>query len=99
MSIRTPYLPSVSSRLHDVLAAGAALRGPPPVEPVYTSDGTFIGHAQLDAGPSPTHVFVSPEQLRGVRVHPPFRVGTPQGGPSPNLAAGLASVLSGALGR
>ena len=85
-----------SNRLYDVLAMGLNARPPPPPAEVYTSEGALIGYAQ--AGADAVYVFTSPEQLRGVRVHPPFRVAsaaTPSGG----LAAGLAEVLSGALGR
>ena len=56
----------------------------------------LIGHAEVNK--DQVYVFTSPDQLRGVRVHPPFRVAsaaTQSGG----LAAGLAEVLSGALGR
>lgn len=84
-----------SNRLYDVLATGLSARPPPPSE-VYTSEGALIGYAE--ANKEKVYVFTSPEQLRGVRVHPPFRVAsaaTPPGG----LAAGLAEVLSGALGR
>mgnify|MGYP001075594214 CR=1 FL=1 len=84
-----------SNRLYDVLAMGLSARPTPPSE-VYTSEGALIGHAEVNK--DQVYVFTSPDQLRGVRVHPPFRVAsaaTQSGG----LAAGLAEVLSGALGR
>ena len=81
--------------------ARAAGRASPPAEArprppseVRTSDGTLIGYATQSAE---GYVFTQPEQLRGVRVHPPFRVASAPSGAG--VATTLAEVLSGALGR
>lgn len=95
MSVRTHAGgPSLSSsRLYDVLRTGLTAR-PPPSQPVHTSDGALVGYAELHT--EGVYVFTSPDQLKGVRVHPPFRVAT---SPREGLVAGLTEVLSGALGR
>jgi hypothetical protein len=82
--------------LYEVLGIGLTAQPRPPSE-VYTSEGALIGYAEADA--DAVYVFTSPEQLRGVRVHPPFRVAAATAAKSQGLAAGLAEVLSGALGR
>ena len=96
MSVRTQAGPSTfpgGSRLQSVLGIGLQARPRPPSE-VYTSDGTLIGYATQAAE---GYVFSSPDQLRGVRVHPPFRVATePE---AAGIVAGMVEVLSGALGR
>ena len=97
MSVRTAAGPSSlsSNRLHDVLRAGIGARAPPPPSPVYTSDGALVGYAESSTE-TPAYVFTAPEQLKGVRVHPPFRVAVTE---RSGLVEGMTEVLSGVLGR
>lgn len=97
MSVRGPSTRQLPhSRLYDVLHTG--LQSGPSMRPrqyeVHTSEGSLIGIAeQQDA----VYVFVSPSQLRGVRVHPPFTV---QGADrNEGVVSAVAGVLSEALGR
>ena len=94
MSVRGPSSrPIESNRLYDVLMTGLASQ--PQRRAVHTTDGQLIGHAELTQ--DAVYVFVSPSQLQGVRVHPPFTV---EGGErSQGVASALAGVLSEALGR
>ena len=62
---------------------------------MYTSDNALIGYAEQSA--EGVYVFTSPDQLKGVRVHPPFRVDASAAGDG--LAANVAEALSGLLGR
>jgi hypothetical protein len=102
MSVRAPsqQTSALSSRLYDVLGIGLTARPREPPAAVYTSAGALIGYAEAAATEAePLYVFVQPESLKGVRVHPPFRVESGNDTSSGTLAAGLAHVLSGALGR
>ena len=93
MSVRGPSTrPLESSRLYDVLRTGLASQ--PQRREVYTSTGELIGEAELTQ--DAVYVFVSPSQLHGVRVHPPFKVEAQR---SQGVASALAGVLSDALGR
>ncbi len=94
MSVRTPQLGQTQTRLYDVLRAGFAAR-PPTTSPVYTSGGTLIGYAEKcpDAN---MFVFTNPQSLRGVRVHPPFRVECRE---ETGIVSSVTEILSGALSR